>query len=142
MQTIKQIVKNIGVGLLLIPAFAGIIAVAASPVHAAEKESALNCSILPKNICDTAKTPAKDGDVRGTGVYELLKFALRILIAGIGIVAVGSVVYAGILYSSAGDNQQQVQQAKDTIKNVAIGIVAFAMMFLALNWLIPGGVFG
>ena len=102
----------------------------------------LSCSVLPKFICDSAKKEATNGDVQGTGVYELLKFVLQLLTAGIGIVAVGSVVYAGILYSSAGDNQQQVQQAKSTIKNVAIGIVAFALMFMALNWLIPGGVFG
>ena len=74
-------------------------------------------------------------------MFELLKYVLWILTAGVGIVAVGAVVYAGILYASAGDNQQQVQQAKTAIKNTVIGIVAFALMSLVLNWLIPGGVF-
>lgn len=138
MQTIKQIVKNIGVGIFLIPVISGLVAVASTPAQAAE----LQCSILPSNICNSAKKEAVDGKVQGTGVYELLKFVLQILTAGIGIVAVGSVVYAGILYASAGDNQQQVQNAKNNIKNVAIGIVAFGLMFIALNWLIPGGVFG
>ena len=138
MQTIKQIVKNIGVGIFLIPVISGLVAVASTPAQAAE----LQCSILPSNICNSAKKEATDGKVQGTGVYELLKFVLKLLTAGIGIVAVGSVVYAGILYVSAGDNQQQVQNAKNNIKNVAIGIVAFGLMFIALNWLIPGGVFG
>lgn len=138
MQTIKQIVKNIGVGIFLIPVISGLVAVASTPAQAAE----LQCSTLPSNICNSAKKEAVDGKVQGTGVYELLKFVLKLLIAGIGIVAVGSVVYAGILYASAGDNQQQVQNAKNNIKNVAIGIVAFGLMFIALNWLIPGGVFG
>ena len=138
MQTIKQIVKNIGVGIFLIPVISGLVAVASTPAQAAE----LQCSILPSNICNSAKKEAADGKVQGTGVYELLKFVLKLLIAGIGIVAVGSVIYAGILYASAGDNQQQVQNAKNNIKNVAIGIVAFGLMFIALNWLIPGGVFG
>lgn len=138
MQTIKQIVKNIGVGIFLIPVISGLVAVASTPAQAAE----LQCSTLPSNICNSAKKEAVDGKVQGTGVYELLKFVLKLLTAGIGIVAVGSVVYAGILYASAGDNQQQVQNAKNNIKNVAIGIVAFGLMFIALNWLIPGGVFG
>jgi hypothetical protein len=138
MQTIKQIVKNIGVGLFLIPVMSGLVALASTPAQAAE----LQCSILPSNICNSAKNEATGGKVQGTGVYELLKFVLQILTAGIGIVAVGSIVYAGILYASAGDNQQQVQNAKNNIKNVAIGIVAFGLMFIALNWLIPGGVFG
>lgn len=101
----------------------------------------VKCSILPKSICDSAKNKAKDGDVTNTGVFKLLIFILNILTAGVGIVAVGAVVYAGILYSSAGDNASQVQQAKDMIKNTIIGIVAFAFMYLLLNWLIPGGIF-
>ena len=122
----------------MIPVISGLVVIASTPAQAAE----LQWSTLPSNICNSAKKEAVDGKVQGTGVYELLKFVLKLLTAGIGIVAVGSVVYAGILYASAGDNQQQVQNAKNNIKNVAIGIVAFGLMFIALNWLIPGGVFG
>jgi len=136
MQTIKQIVKKSWVGLFVIPMLA------ASVAFLSTTESlALNCSVLPQDICNTAENPASGGNVQGTGVFELLKYVLWILTAGVGIVAVGAVVYAGILYASAGDNQQQVQQAKTAIKNTVIGIVAFALMSLVLNWLIPGGVF-
>lgn len=104
-------------------------------------EGALNCAVLPQDVCNAAKNKAEGGDVTNTGVFKLILFVLNILTAGIGIVAVGAVVYAGILYSSAGDNAAQVQQAKDTIKNTIIGIIAFALMYLILNWLIPGGIF-
>ena len=90
------------------------------------------CSILP--------IPC-DGSGSNT-IIDLLKMVLRILTGGVGIVAVGAIIYASILYTSAGDNAQQVTQAKSIITNVAIGIISYALMALVLNFLIPGGVFG
>lgn len=87
--------------------------------------------ILPKSFC-----------TGGGGVIDILKLVIRILTGLVGAAAIAAIVYAGILYSSAGDNSQQVSSAKDMIKNTVIGIIAFALMFLALNWLIPGGVIG
>ncbi len=61
--------------------------------------------------------------------------------AGIGILAVGGILYASILYASASDNMEQTKKAKDIIKQVVIGIIAYAAMYLFLNFLIPGGIF-
>ena len=138
----KQIVKKSRIGALFAVgffAFAPLLLLAVPAQAATEK---LDCAVLPQPICDSANTQAgKDGDVSQTGVFKLLEFILGLMTAGVGIVAVGAIIYAGILYTSAGDNQQQVTQAKDTIKNTAIGLIAFGLMYLILNWLIPGGVF-
>lgn len=91
--------------------------------------AAAQCSILPQSVCDG-------------GVMGLIKFALQILTAGVGIVAVGTVIFAGILYTSAGDNANQVSQAKTLITNVVIGVISYGLWALILNILIPGGVFG
>jgi protein-tyrosine phosphatase len=60
----------------------------------------------------------------------------------VGIAAVGALIYAGIMYSSAGGESSQVQKAKTVIKDTVIGIVAFSFMIIILNFVIPGGVFG
>jgi hypothetical protein len=60
----------------------------------------------------------------------------------VGVAAVGGVIWAGIMYATAGDHADQVKKAKQVIVDVAIGIVAYGLMFIALNWIIPGGVFG
>lgn len=75
------------------------------------------------------------------GVWGLIIVAINILTAGIGVVAVGGIIYASVLYASAEDKSEQVNQAKDLITNVVIGIIAYALMFSLLQFLIPGGIF-
>lgn len=96
-----------------------------------------NCAILPANICAAAKNPG----LQDSGTWLLLKFALNILTAGVGVVAIGAIAYAGFLYATAQDSAEQTKKAKDMIINVVIGIVAYGLMYVALNFLVPGGVF-
>lgn len=67
----------------------------------------------------------------------LLKLILSILVYGLGAAAVVGVIWAGILYLTARDNEQQVARAKMRLFEVAIGVLAWAVMFSVLNWLIP-----
>lgn len=98
------------------------------------------CAILP--IDCNASGQATNGDVSKTGVFQILVWVINILTVGVGMVAVGVVVYAGILYTSAGGSNEQVAKAKSMITNMVIGVIAYALMYFALNWLIPGGVIG
>lgn len=92
--------------------------------------------------CATAVLPASLCADDGSGIMGLLGLIVSILAAGVGIVAVGGLVYAAILYTSAADDAAQTKKAKDMIANVVIGIVAFALMWAFLQFIIPGGVFG
>lgn len=102
--------------------------------------AALDCSVLPQVICDAAESKGAD-DVSDTAIWRLLIWVLNIMIALVGLAATGAIIYAGVLYSSAGGNAENVAKAKKIITNTAIGIAAFGLMYLALNWLIPGGIF-
>ena len=119
----------------------GLAAVTASPAQA------LECSILPSDLCSEAdKDPSdknSDGkvDAKDSVVWDLLTLILNILTAGAAIAAVGGIVYGAVLYTSAGGSQEQVKKARGIVVNVAIGIIAFASMYALLQWLIPGGVF-
>lgn len=97
---------------------------------------AIECAILPSSVCGTADQPSTPD----TGVMGLLKWVLRILTALVGVAAVAGMIWAGILYTSAGGSMEQVKKAKTIIIDIVIGIIAYALMFLLLNWLIPGGV--
>jgi hypothetical protein len=81
------------------------------------------------------------GDLNDNGIWALLILVINILTAGVGILAVGGIVYGAILYATAEDKADQVNQAVNIIRNVIIGLVAFALMWAGLNFLIPGGVF-
>ena len=81
------------------------------------------------------------GGLETNGVWVLLIMAINILTAGIGIAAVGGIIYGSILYTSAGDNDGQVKQAKEVIRNVVVGVIAYIAMYALLQFVIPGGVF-
>lgn len=88
--------------------------------------------------CSQGNGGAKAED---TGVWGILLLVLNIMTAGVGILAVGGIVYGAILYTTSSQNADQTKQAKDVIRNVVIGIIAYASMYLLLNFLIPGGIF-
>jgi hypothetical protein len=88
--------------------------------------------------CSQGSGGAKAED---TGVWGILLLVLNIMTAGVGILAVGGIVYGAILYTTSSQNADQTKQAKDVIRNVVIGIIAYATMYLLLNFLIPGGIF-
>ena len=81
------------------------------------------------------------GGIENNGVWGLLIITLNILTAGVGIVAVGGIVYGSILYTTAEDKADQVKKATDIITNVVIGLIAFALMWALLNFIVPGGAF-
>lgn len=102
----------------------------------------LTCSILPAKLCSQA-TQSSSGSPNSSNsaVFMLLEWVLAILTAGVGLAAVVAFVYAGIMYSSASNKPEQVKKAKDIMTQTVIGLVAFAVMALAITWLIPGGIF-
>lgn len=94
---------------------------------------ALDCAVLPSEIC----SKAEDSEA----IFALLNFFLTILVALVGIVAIGMFIWAGVLYASGDANSNRVAQAKTIMTNTTVGIIAFGLMYLALNWLSPGGIF-
>jgi hypothetical protein len=103
--------------------------------------AATTCGGATTSIISCSQGASKSGNAQDTGVWGLLVFFLKILTAGVGIAAVGGIVYASILYASSSDSAEQTKKAKDIIRNVGIGVIAYAAMYLLLNFLVPGGVF-
>lgn len=99
---------------------------------------ALECSVLPDSICENA---GKESSIEGSSIWSILLLTLNILTAGVGVVAVGAIIFAGFLYATAQDNAQQTKKALEMIRNTAIGLLLFAGMFALVNFFVPGGVF-
>jgi hypothetical protein len=76
-----------------------------------------------------------------SGIWAVLLLVLNIMTAGVGILGVGGIVYGAIMYSSASDKAEQTKKAMGIITNVVIGLIAYGLMYLILNFLIPGGIF-
>ena len=130
----KQKITSMSLGITLL-ALGAMIVFAFAATHVAHASA---CSELGK---DGTSVIACDDSKGRNPIFNLLLLVLNILTGGVGIVAVGGIVYGAILYATAQDSASQVQKAKAVIGNVVLGIIAFALMFAFLQYLIPGGVF-
>lgn len=122
----KKIHKNIFIAIIM---FLMASLISFSPLVFAEDK--------PKNGGGDENAILKDVN----SIEELLNIALVTVSSGVGLLAIGSLIYAGVLYASAGANSSQVAKAKEMIRNTVIGIIAYTVMWAFLQWLIPGGVF-
>lgn len=89
--------------------------------------------------CDNVSDDANS--VEETGLWSILVLAVNVLTGLVGVAALGGIVYGSILYTSAGGNPEQTKKAMGIITNVVIGIIAYALMYVGLNFLVPGGIF-
>ena len=124
-QTIITLAFMIGIGGI----FGGDVALATTTKCAGHDTAIISCS---NTVGKTIET---------TGVWSIVIIAIDILTAGVGVLAVAGIVYGSILYTSAGDSSEKVTKARAVIRNVVIGIIAYASMYALLNFLIPGGLF-
>jgi len=125
-QTIMALSLLIGLGLIFV-----------SPTV-----SAINCGDIPggTSILECTK-PAGCVGVECSGIWGILLLVINILSVGVGVTAVGGILYGSVMYTTAGGSVDQVKKARTIILNTIIGLAAFALMFSLLNYLIPGGLF-
>lgn len=77
--------------------------------------------------------------INNNPLVVLIKLAVNILSALVGVVVVAVIVIAGIQYSTSGGNPNAAAQAKKRILNAIIALVAYMFLFMIFQWLIPGG---
>lgn len=114
-------------------------------VRPAGDDSAGGSTLTPGD--GSLEDPARQSDCDGgecvndNYLVQIAKWAINILSAVVGVVVVGVIVFAGIQYSSSAGDPNRVAAAKGRIINAIIALVAFMFLYVALQWLIPGGLF-
>lgn len=127
---LKQII--ISAALLI-----GIVPLMVAPIAAAENK----CGETDTSIIQCGSTIDDSGKVENSGVWGLLLYVLNILTTGVAVAAVGGIVYASVIYTSASGDVEKSKKARHMLMDIVIGIAAYALMYAALNYLIPGGLF-
>lgn len=102
-----------------------------------QKTFAAECGGVPTSVID-----CDDDGENGNGIFAILLIVLNVLTFGIGIAGTLGIVIAGIMYLTARDDQGQLVKAKNMLINIVIGLVAYAVMWAFLQWLLPGGIIG
>ncbi|MDB5170380.1 MAG: hypothetical protein JWO35_74 [Candidatus Saccharibacteria bacterium] len=74
-------------------------------------------------------------------VAKYVQPAINLFSVSFGLIAVISLIVAGIQYSASTGDPQAVSKAKDRIIKTIFAIVAYFFLYALLQFLIPGGVF-
>lgn len=82
----------------------------------------LNCS------CDKG-----DGD----SVVNILKIVIDIMTIGIGVLGLIGITIVGTQYLTAGGNEEKTRKAKRRMFEIIIGLIAYVVIFAALQFLLP-----
>ena len=74
-------------------------------------------------------------------ILDILFAIFRFLSAGVGLLAIGSIIVAGIQYSASRGDPQATANSIKHITNTIIGLLLYLSMFALVNFLVPGGLF-
>ena len=97
---------------------------------------------MATNSCGGAETSIISCEGTGsTAIINIIKQVIKILTAGIGVAAVGAVIYGAFLYTTSEGSPDKIKKAREVWTNTVIGIIMFAFMVAITNFIIPGGVF-
>jgi hypothetical protein len=109
--------------------------VCADPGECEAVNGSIDCTEGRKPVVDPGECEAVNGFIG-----EYINPAIKVLTALVGIVAVLSIIVAGIQYAGSADDPGVVTKAKQRIFKVVVGLVAYVFLVAFLNYLIPGGI--
>lgn len=75
----------------------------------------------------------RQGDV---GVYAKIAFVINILLGFAGVIATILIIVAGTKWIMAGGNEEQITQAKGTIKGSVIGLGIVLASYIIVNFIV------
>jgi hypothetical protein len=137
-QTLLILAMLLGFSFLITPpAFSAITTCGGVPLKSGEN----CCGGVATSLISCDQPGGKKAKVENTGLWGILMLVVNILSAGVGIAAVGGVVYGSIMYTTSGGSVEQTKKARAIIANTIVGIVLYLATWAFLNYLVPGGIF-
>jgi hypothetical protein len=135
--------------------FASLVAPAALPASSVYAQSVNPVQASAKYQCGSGKNAVKtsinigcygasckSSNAHGCSALLDATFAIiRFLSAGVGLVVIGSVIWAGIQYTAARDDPSAVGKAKSRIMSSLTALLIFIFAYAILNYVIPAGFF-
>jgi hypothetical protein len=75
---------------------------------------------------------------KGNAVLDATFAIIRFLSNGVGLVLIGSLIFAGIQYTASNGNPQNIANAENRVKSVMVALLIYIFAYAMLNYLIPG----
>lgn len=77
----------------------------------------------------------------GNPVADLTFAIIRLLSDGVGLVVIGSIIVAGIQYTTSQDDPKATAAAQQRIRSSIVALIIFIFAYAILNYVIPAGFF-
>lgn len=74
-----------------------------------------------------------------SAIIDVTFAVIRFLSAGVGLVIVGSLIFAGIQYSGSRGDPKAVEMAQMRIRSTVVALIIFIFAYAILNYVIPTG---
>jgi len=97
-------------------------------------------SYAASSNCTNSTTSGIQTCLKNNPIVHDLNLIVGFFSALFGVVVVGSLIFAGIQYATAGADSSRVSAAKKRITNSLIALIAYICIVAFLQWIIPGGV--
>ncbi len=100
-----------------------------------------DCLTTPANSPSSTKPPSSCTE-SGKGCHLFTSYinpAINLLSGLVVLVAMASIIVAGIMYSSSGGDPQKTAKAKGRIINTLLALLAYIFLYSFLQFIIPGG---
>ena len=105
-------------------------------------------SALPSAYVYAAPNSCNDVDTllnwecnESNGILSILSTALNWMAIGVSVAVLIGIVVGAVVYASSGGNEAQAKKGIEYIRNAIIALIMYFVMYAALQYLIPGGVF-
>ncbi len=156
MKTIRRFISNSMIMVILaLSSSTGLIYAATSPnttssttttatskTTACDPQTSGTCpSCTGSDLCKSVADPASTGCTQNSCnlVKAYLTPAINLLSVLLALIAVISLIMAGIQYTASAGDPQKVSAAKARIRNTIIAIVAYIFLYAFIQFIIPGG---
>lgn len=83
----------------------------------------------------------KPGTCALNPIVDIAFAIFRFLSAGIGLIVIGSIIVAGLQYTTSRGNPQATQASIKRISSSIVALLIFIFIFTIANFLVPGGMF-
>lgn len=75
-------------------------------------------------------------------IASIMLYVINFLAIGVGIAVVGGIAWGGWIYASSNGDAGKAKEGRMIVINAVIGLVLFLVLWAAVNFLVPGGLFG
>jgi len=111
--------------VLLCVSVAGVYALSHTPVFAQTTEAVTN-----------VETVATRAGIANVSIYTIVGRVIYVFLSLVGLILLGYMLYAGFLWTTAGENQENVERARRMIQNAIIGLLIIAASFAITSFIL------